>query len=62
MGWGYIDVSLLMNLNRFAFYARTVCKKMSGTGFSPDIFHAMSRPPPSRLKSMEMSVFSFEAF
>ena len=47
-----------MNLNRFAFYARTVCKKMSGTGFSPDIFHAIPRPPPSRHNSMEMSALS----
>lgn len=47
-----------MDLNRFAFYARTVCRKMSGTGFSPDIFHEISRPPPSRYKSMEMSVLS----
>lgn len=55
---GYIDVSLLMNLNRFAFYARTVCRKMSGTGYSPDIFHAISKPLPSRYKSMKMSVLT----
>ena len=57
-GLGYVDVSLLMSLNRFAFYARTVCRKMSGTGFSPDIFHAVSRPLLSRCKSMKMSALS----